>query len=89
MAELVWQEGASKADIEPSTADRIEHGELAGELQGMIKRGQHGTGDQPRALRALEAAVRKMIFSQKPPTDGNSVDDADVSSHRRRTVDEA
>src|SRR5262249_11275346 len=59
VAELVWQESARKADVETFTAYRIEHGELAGELQGMIKRRQHGTGDQPRAFRALRGRGEK------------------------------
>ena len=36
-AELVGQKGAGKPDIETAAADRVQHANLAGELQGMIE----------------------------------------------------
>jgi hypothetical protein len=53
VTELVGQEGAGKAGVKPSTADRVEHGKLTGELQGVIERRQHGTSYQPCLLGAL------------------------------------
>src|SRR6185437_4200038 len=52
-AELVRQEGAREADIEPPVADRVEHADLAGELQRVVEDGKHRAGDQPHAPCAL------------------------------------
>ena len=45
MTILVRQEGAREPDIEPARAERIEHADLAGELERMIEYRQHGAGD--------------------------------------------
>jgi hypothetical protein len=45
-AELVRQEGARKADVEPPAGNAVEHRDLAGELEGMIEHRQHRAGDE-------------------------------------------
>ena len=58
-AELVRQERARKADVEPSAGDRVEHGDLARELERMIEHRQHRAGDQAHRLRALRQRGEK------------------------------
>ena len=38
--ELVQQEGAREAEVQPSAGDRVEHADLASELQRMLKTGR-------------------------------------------------
>jgi hypothetical protein len=52
-AKLVRQEGARKADVEAAVRDRIQHSDLARELERMIEHRQHGAGDQTHACCAL------------------------------------
>ena len=52
-AELVRQEGAREADIEATATDRIQHADLAGELQRVVEDRQHSTRNQPRVAGAL------------------------------------
>ncbi|HEY6992207.1 MAG TPA: hypothetical protein VH397_00715 [Xanthobacteraceae bacterium] len=52
-AELVRQEGARKADVEPPARDAVEHRDLARELEGMIEHRQHRAGDETQRRRAL------------------------------------
>src|SRR5262245_1739908 len=47
--ELLWDEGASEARVEPAVADVIEHRELGSELDRMVERGYHRAGNQPDA----------------------------------------
>ena len=51
LRELVRQEGAGEADLQPAVADAVEHADLAGHLQRLVEGGQHGAGDQPGLLR--------------------------------------
>src|SRR5690606_13835206 len=51
-AELVRQEGARKADLEPAAGDGVEHADLARELERIVEHRQHGAGDEPRRLAA-------------------------------------
>src|SRR5262249_9814050 len=46
--ELVRQEGAREADLEPSAGDRVQHADLARELERMVEHRQHGPGDEAR-----------------------------------------
>ena len=50
--ELVRQERAREADIEPAAGDGVEHADLARELERMIEDRQHRAGDESGALRA-------------------------------------
>ncbi len=50
-AEFVRQKGAREADIEPAAAQRIEHRDLAGQLQRVVEDRQHRPGHQPRLAR--------------------------------------
>ncbi len=52
-AEFVRQEGAREADVETPAGNAVEHGDLAGELEGMIEHRQHRSGDEPHRFRAL------------------------------------
>jgi hypothetical protein len=51
--EFVWQEGTREADIQPAITERVRHCEFACNLQRIVEGGQHGAGDQARALRHL------------------------------------
>ncbi len=51
--ELVRQERAREPDFESSARDRVEHADLAGELERMVEHRQHRAGDQARASRPL------------------------------------
>ncbi len=53
------QKGAGKPDIEPATADRVQHSDLARQLQGMIEGGQYGTRHQTGLARALGGRRQK------------------------------
>ena len=52
-AKLVRQEGAREANIEPAAGERVEHRDLAGQLQWVVEGRQHRAGDEPRLSRAL------------------------------------
>ena len=58
-AELVRQKRPREADIEPAAAQRIEHGDLAGQFQRMVEGRQHRAGHQPRPPRALRRRREK------------------------------
>src|SRR6266446_5537437 len=76
--ELVRQEGAREANLDAALGDRIDHADLAGKLQRIVKHRKHRTGDQPhltrdRGRRAQEnqwigaiAAVRVEIVFDRP-----------------------
>jgi len=49
----VRQERACQTDVEAAAGDRVEHRDLAGELERMIEHRQQGAGHQPHVLRAL------------------------------------
>jgi hypothetical protein len=53
--ELVGHEGPRHPHVEPSPAERVEHRELPGQLQGMVERGQDRAGDHAHARRPLGA----------------------------------
>ncbi len=55
-AELVRQKGACEADVEPAARDRVAHGDLAGELEGVIEDREHGAGDQTCSLGPLRGS---------------------------------
>ena len=57
--ELVRQEGAREADLEPAAGDRVEHADLARELERVVEHGQHGASDQPRLAGALGGGGEK------------------------------
>src|SRR5579859_7281028 len=48
--ELMRQEGAREADVEAAVAQRVQHRQLAGELQRIVERWQHRAGDETCAL---------------------------------------
>ena len=50
--ELVRQEGACEADLESTARDRVEHADLARELQRVVEDGEHRAGDEPHRRRA-------------------------------------
>ena len=53
------QKGAGKPDIEPAAADRVQHSDLAGQLERMIEDGQHGASYQTGLARALGGRRQK------------------------------
>ena len=58
-AELVQQERAREADVEPAAGNAVEHRDLAGELERMVEHRQHRAGDQPHGLGALRDGAQK------------------------------
>ena len=57
--ELVRQERAREADIEPPAGNAVEHGDLARELERMVEHRQHRPGDEAHRLRALRHGGEK------------------------------
>src|SRR5262249_55912430 len=51
LGELVRQEGAGEADLDPAVADAVQHADLAGKLQRLVECGKHRAGDQLGLLR--------------------------------------
>ena len=51
--ELMRQESAGKANVQPAIAQCVQHRELAGKLQRIVEGRQHGAGDEARALGEL------------------------------------
>ena len=45
--ELVRQEGAGETDLDAAVGDRVDHADLAGELQRIVEHRQHRAGDEP------------------------------------------
>ena len=45
--ELVRQEGARETDLHAAVGDRVDHADLAGELQRIVEHRQHRAGDEP------------------------------------------
>ena len=53
------QESAGKADFQPAAGNRIHHGDLAGELQGVVEHRQHRAGDEPDGARDCCGGAQK------------------------------
>ena len=51
--EFMRQEGARETRLHAALRDRIQHGDLAGELERVVEYRQHRAGDQARRLGAL------------------------------------
>ena len=59
LLELVRQEGARHAEIEPAAGDRVQHARLAGDLERVVEHRQHRAGDDARVLRPLAGGAQK------------------------------
>ena len=53
------QKCTGKPDIEPPATDRVEHADLAGELERMVEDRQNRPGDQTSPARALGGSRQK------------------------------
>ena len=52
-AELMRQEGAREARLDPTVRDGVEHGDLGRHLERMVEDRQKRAGDETRSCRAL------------------------------------
>ena len=59
--ELFAQECPPEAAVQPPVRDRVEHPDLAGNLERMIEHGKHGAGQQPRFARALRGGGQEHV----------------------------
>ena len=82
-AKLVRQKSAGKTDIETPAADRVQHADLTGELERMVKDRQYGTRHQARAPRALRGGGEEQHRVGAVPAVVMKImlDDADVRKH--------
>jgi hypothetical protein len=78
--EFVRQKSASKPDIEPAAADRIQHADLTGELQRMVEHRQRRARHEPGMAGALRSRGQKKHRVRAVPAIVMKImlDDADV-----------